>query len=176
MPRELSDRAQDTWEPLMAIADLAGGVWPERAREAAVALASQSATDADSLGVRLLRDIKDIFEEKGFSRIPTPTLVDALVDIDVAPWGDLKGKPLDNRFLARMLKDYPIKPTIWKEGAHTVRGYLKDGFLDAWSRYVVGSETSETNETNGEPESGQVSLVSDVSDKSEGEGGWQMTL
>jgi len=176
MPRELSDRAMDTWEPLMAIADLAGEGWTRRAREAAVALASQSATDADSLRVRLLRDIKDIFGEKGFSRIPTPTLVDALVDMDVAPWGDLRGKPLESRFLARMLKDYPIKPTIWKEGDHTVRGYLKDDFLDTWSRYVAGSETTETNETNGEPESDQVSLVSVVSDKSEGEGGWQMTL
>ena len=173
MPRELSDRAQDTWEPLMAIADLAGEGWTRRARKAAVALASQSATDADSLRVRLLKDIKDIFEEKGFSRIPTPTLVDALVDMDVAPWGDLRGKPLESRFLARMLKDYPIKPTIWKEGDHTIRGYRKDDFLDAWSRYVVGTET---NETNGEPESDQVSLVSVVSDKSEGEGGWQMTL
>ena len=176
MPQELSDRAQDTWEPLMAIADSAGEGWPRRAREAAVALASQSATDADSLRVRLLRDIKDIFEEKGFSRIPTPTLVDALVDMDVAPWGDLRGKPLESRFLARMLRDYPVKPTIWKEGDRTVRGYRKDDFLDAWSRYVVGSETTETNETNGEPESDQVSLVSVVSDKSEGESAWQMTL
>jgi len=176
MPRELSDRAMDTWEPLMAIADLAGEGWTRRARKAAVALASQSATDADSLRVRLLRDIKDIFENTGFIRIPTPALVDALVDMDVAPWGDLKGKPLDNRFLARMLRNYPVKPTIWKESDHTVRGYRKDDFLDAWSRYVVGSETSETNETNDEPESDQVSLVSVVSDKSEGEGEWQMTL
>ena len=176
MPRALSDRAMDTWEPLMAIADSAGEGWPHRAREAAVALASQTATDADSLRVRLLRDIKDIFENRGFIRIPTPALVAALVDIDVAPWGDLKGKPLDNHFLARMLRNYPVKPTIWKEGDHTVRGYRKDDFLDAWSRYVVGSETVETHETNDEPASDQVSLVSVVSDKSEGEGGWQMTL
>ena len=38
LPDELSDRAQDGGEPLLAIADLAGGEWPERAREALVEL------------------------------------------------------------------------------------------------------------------------------------------
>lgn len=32
MPVE--DRAADTWEPLVAVADLAGGAWPEAARAA----------------------------------------------------------------------------------------------------------------------------------------------
>jgi len=40
LPDELGDRAQDVWEPLLAIAELAGGDWPERARTAAVALSS----------------------------------------------------------------------------------------------------------------------------------------
>jgi hypothetical protein len=35
----LEDRAADTWEPLIAIADLAGGDWPTRARDAAATLA-----------------------------------------------------------------------------------------------------------------------------------------
>jgi hypothetical protein len=38
LPDELSDRQQDVWEPLLAIADAGGGDWPERAREAAVRL------------------------------------------------------------------------------------------------------------------------------------------
>ena len=29
LPPELDDRAQDGWEPLLAIADLAGGEWPQ---------------------------------------------------------------------------------------------------------------------------------------------------
>ena len=33
--RALDDRAEEAWEPLLAIADLAGGDWPERARDAA---------------------------------------------------------------------------------------------------------------------------------------------
>ena len=35
IPDALDDRAADGWEPLLAIADLAGGIWPERARWAA---------------------------------------------------------------------------------------------------------------------------------------------
>jgi Protein of unknown function (DUF3631) len=38
LPEELGDRAQDVWEPLLAIADMAGEVWAARARAAAVAL------------------------------------------------------------------------------------------------------------------------------------------
>jgi uncharacterized protein DUF3631 len=38
MPDALHDRAQDNWEPLIAIADLAGGGWPKLARDAASAL------------------------------------------------------------------------------------------------------------------------------------------
>jgi putative DNA primase/helicase len=38
VPAELHDRAADNWRPLLAIADVAGGEWPERARRAAVVL------------------------------------------------------------------------------------------------------------------------------------------
>src|SRR5580698_3045215 len=37
-PMPLEDRAADTWEPLIAVADLAGGTWPGLARHAAVVL------------------------------------------------------------------------------------------------------------------------------------------
>ena len=59
----VEDRAADNWEPLVAVADLAGGDWPSRARKAAVLLRAEDA-DADleaSLGLRLLADIRDVF-------------------------------------------------------------------------------------------------------------------
>lgn len=50
MPVE--DRAADVWEALVMVADAAGGHWPERAREAAIAF---TATDEKaSVGVQLL--------------------------------------------------------------------------------------------------------------------------
>ena len=38
MPLGIEDRNADVWEPLLAIAEAAGGDWPQRAREAAIAL------------------------------------------------------------------------------------------------------------------------------------------
>ena len=42
MPAGVEDRDADVWEALLAVADAAGGDWPERARAAAVALVAQS--------------------------------------------------------------------------------------------------------------------------------------
>jgi putative DNA primase/helicase len=65
MPEALNaagDRAPDAWEPLIAIADVAGGVWPQRARAAALALTGvDAAALADSdVEIELLSDIAQI--------------------------------------------------------------------------------------------------------------------
>ena len=60
LPRELDDRAAEAWWALLAIADLAGGDWPDRARTAATKLHAAGAED-ESLGVRLLTDVKAVF-------------------------------------------------------------------------------------------------------------------
>src|SRR5262249_3953262 len=41
IPEALNDRATDNWRPLIAIADLAGGDWPTRARDAACVLSGE---------------------------------------------------------------------------------------------------------------------------------------
>ena len=43
-PDALNDRAADNWRPLLAIANLAGGDWPTKAREAALTLSGQGTT------------------------------------------------------------------------------------------------------------------------------------
>src|SRR5690606_30398835 len=51
----LEDRAADTWEPLIAVADLAGADWPDRARYAAETLtAERDGAAASSDRIRLL--------------------------------------------------------------------------------------------------------------------------
>lgn len=62
MPVE--DRAADTWEPLIAVAELAGGDWPARARKAALALRAEDDTDT-TVGARLLGDLRDVFGGAG---------------------------------------------------------------------------------------------------------------
>lgn len=51
MPEGVTDRPADVWEPLLAVADAAGGEWPDRAREACVVLvAASKANDKEASG------------------------------------------------------------------------------------------------------------------------------
>jgi uncharacterized protein DUF3631 len=143
LPDELDDRAQDIVEPLLAIAEAAGGEWPERARHAAVALLTgEHRDDAESLGVRLLRDIRKAFGAEGADKMTTGKLLEHLLKHDDAPWRHLNGGQLDANRLARLLKPYGIAPKQFKESGGKARGYLRVHFEDAWARYlpVPGTE------------------------------------
>jgi Protein of unknown function (DUF3631) len=132
----LEDRAADTWEPLVATADLAAGDWPQRARAAATALtvdAAEQDTDS-SLGLRLLADLRAVFT--GQERLETKTVLDRLCRLDESPWDDLRGKRLDPRALANLLRPYAIKPKVVRVGEATPRGYERADFQDAWRRYL----------------------------------------
>ena len=54
MPAGIEDRNADMWEALFAVADIAGGDWPSRARAAAVALVAVAREVEPSLNIRLL--------------------------------------------------------------------------------------------------------------------------
>jgi Protein of unknown function (DUF3631) len=137
LPDELDDRAQDIVEPLLAIAEAVGGEWPERARHAAVALLTgEHRDDAESLGVRLLRDIRSAFDSGDADRLTTGKLLGQLLKHDDAPWRYLKGEQLDANRLARMLKPYRIAPKQFKVNGEKTRGYLRANFEDAWERYL----------------------------------------
>ncbi|MEU0596110.1 DUF3631 domain-containing protein [Streptomyces ardesiacus] len=141
MPEGVTDRPADVWEPLLAIADAAGGDWPDRAREACVSLVTASkANDKGSLGVRLLTDLRD-HVMTGIDRLPTVAILDRLNSLDDAPWADLHGKPLDNRRLSKMLAEYmtadnePIASRNIKAAGSVLKGYYSADLWDAWARY-----------------------------------------
>ena len=139
VPERLNDRASDIWEPLLAIADIAGGLWPELAREAAEGLSG--GTEDMSRWEMLLQHIRVAFEvnraEKFFSR----TLVGLLSRIEQPGWAELrKGRALTEIWLAQQLRKLGIAPrTIWIEGK-TGKGYHLEDFAEAFARY--GQETS----------------------------------
>ncbi|MFD7166612.1 DUF3631 domain-containing protein [Streptomyces violascens] len=141
LPDGVTDRAADVWEPLLAIADAAGGTWPERARTACVELINAAREgDESSLGVRLLTDLRDtVF--RGTDRMPTATIIEDLLRMDDAPWDDLDGKPINSRVLSRMLSQYvtaankPIKSRGIRVGSATPKGYYAEDLTDAWERY-----------------------------------------
>jgi hypothetical protein len=91
MPDGITDRPADVWEPLLAVADAAGGDWPGRGRQACARLAREGADRGVSLGIRLLADLRRILT--GAAAMSTAEILDAQHNLDDAPWGDLKGRP-----------------------------------------------------------------------------------
>jgi Protein of unknown function (DUF3631) len=149
LPNELGDREQEVWEPLFAIADLAGGDWPQRARHAAVTLAKAKGDTEESRGVQLLTDLRRVFEEHDNpDAMFSADLADALNAIEESPWGGWNdGSGITKHELARHLRRYGIHPhdkTI-RIGGAVGRGYFRSSFADAWSRYTVTRVTSVTS-------------------------------
>lgn len=148
MPDEIQDRNADVWESLIAVADLAGGHWPERARVTGVTLVTDFGETKTSIGVMLLRDVRDIFTKENVDRILTADLLEHLNNMDESPWGDIRGKALDSRGLSRRLGKYQdgegdtIKPTTVRVGEQVAKGYRIEDLADAWTRYLPASLTS----------------------------------
>jgi hypothetical protein len=155
MPPGIVDRDSDVWEALLTVADLAGGDWPERSRCGAVALVADSKEGIPSLGVRLLGDLRTIFE--GHDVLSTDSILGALNGLEESPWGEIaNGKPLNARGLARRLRPYGVSSKTFRIGTTTPKGYAAADFADAWERYVPSSrQKSATSATVDASPSGQ---------------------
>jgi putative DNA primase/helicase len=137
MPPELNDRAADNWRPLLAIAELAGESWPERARKAAVLLSGAVEEGEEAAGVQMLADVRDLFRERNTDRLPSSEIVEALVQLEDRPWPEWRrGQPLSKRQLASLLRRFGIKPKQLRVEGDKTRGYDLADFADAFSRYL----------------------------------------
>ncbi len=137
IPPGVEDRAADVWEPLLSVADLAGGHWPKSARVAAVTVVTDSMAATPSLGVMLLRDIRTVFNTVAARNLVTDQLLTNLREIEEAPWAVIrKGEPLDARGLAQRLRKYGIQPKPIRDSDRVFKGYTRAQFEDAWSRYL----------------------------------------
>lgn len=134
MPAGIEDRNADVWEALLAVADLTGREWPQRARVAAVALVADSMAGVPSIGVLLLRDLRTVFADQ--DRLPTEIVLAGLHALEESPWGDLRGKPVDSRWLSRQLDKYGVKPKVIRTPTGTPRGYDAADLHDPWTRYL----------------------------------------
>jgi putative DNA primase/helicase len=132
----LHDRAFDCWKGLLALADEAGGGWPQRAREVAVALAANE--DAESRATLLLRDIRDLFTARGAGMLWSQEIVADLLAREEHGWAEMgrSGKPLSVMRLASLLRPYGIAPAVHWRGTTSAKGYLASQFEDAWGRYL----------------------------------------
>ncbi|GAA0613089.1 DUF3631 domain-containing protein [Kribbella sandramycini] len=139
MPVE--DRAADTWEPMVAVADLAGGQWPRAARKAAVALTSdRDAGDEASLHTRLLSDCRTAFQDA--DALPTAELLVRLKGDSEAPWATYGVNGLSAMKLGNLLRDFEIRSSNIRFTTGQAKGYTRSDFADAWSRYCPQPTTA----------------------------------
>jgi hypothetical protein len=157
IPPELRDRHAEAWWSLLAVADSAGGLWPDAARAAAVTLhADRDAEDTMGLSVLLLSHIRRILEEQGGDRASSAQLIRWLVELAEGPWArwwasavDRVGRGEEHALdkaaasLASLLKPFrrvdnrPLKPrTVRLADGTTAKGYMAEDFADAFPRYL----------------------------------------
>lgn len=142
LPLELSDRGQDNWRTLIAIADQAGGHWPETARAAAIGLADVAANDdAASPGVQLLKDMREIIGN--WLEVSSTNLVASLIEMEDGPWREWRhGKPISARGVSALLKPFGVVPYRGKGNSR----YRRLDLEDAWTRYLTEGSPDRSGE------------------------------
>lgn len=139
VPSTLNDRAADIWEPLLVLADLAGGPWPAKARDAAVALSAR-AEESTPIGA-LLFDIFVALELTPDRRLFSRDLVDHLNNYLDRPWAEARnGRPITDLWLSQQLRRYGIRPRTVRIDGETARGYRFEQFEEVFRRYMPKSE------------------------------------
>lgn len=143
LPPGIVDRKADVWEPLIAVADAAGGDWPAAARRAATWFVENAAAKPISWGVQLLEDIRKVYTGTGTTALWTADLLEGLRALPESPWDpEAGGYDLKARDLARMLGDYDIRSRDIRQGDAVRKGYERNAFLDAWARHLTDPEAS----------------------------------
>jgi hypothetical protein len=153
MPDGVTDRSAEIWEPLIAIADAAGDHWPDMARAACAYFVHTHLPSADSVGVELLADLRDLFTAAGTDRLASRDIIPALLTMDDGPWSGLADQPLGPRRLARELARYGVRPVTFDAKTGKAKGYVtypttgkqaQLGLADAWLRYLPEPENPGT--------------------------------
>jgi hypothetical protein len=140
----MDNRTADNWSLQFRIADLAGEDWGDQARSAALKIAGKA--DSRTIGVRLLADIKALFDADLKTHcLHSSFIVASLIEDPEKPWVEFtRGKPLTQGRLARMLGTYSItSQTVAPPGLKDGKGYYKAQFEDAWLRYLPAVPTDE---------------------------------
>ena len=159
MPQTFDNRRADNWRVLLAISDLCSGAedWGDKARAAATKV--EGASDTTSIGVRLLADIKRIFDENKCEAILSATLVTKLKEDVEAPWAEWgRGKGLTQNSLAVLLSGgggrgrgsrggFGIRSgDVHLPGDIHGKGYKRSQFEEVWARYLADDTATSSQE------------------------------
>jgi hypothetical protein len=140
IPTELNNRVAMNWILLLAIAEAAGGRWPEQARAAAVRLSRRGRQPSD--GAKLLAAIKTMaIKFVGKEKVITSETIAADLNKDPTDiWiAYNRGGPITQRQIAHLLSAYDIHPdTVHPSGRSwdSRKGYKYEQFTDAFARYL----------------------------------------
>jgi Protein of unknown function (DUF3631) len=149
LPDALDDRAKDIAEPLLAIADLAGGRLPADAREAIIGLRRVAQAEDGDRRVDLLGDIRAAYDECGKDFLASNKLVEALTRDESSQWCEWRrGDPITSAALARQLKHFHIYPHAVQIAGVQTRGYRRTQFEEAFERYLPSDDATKPPEVD----------------------------
>ena len=142
LPGNAYNRRADKWRPLFAIAELAGGEWPDRARHAFLS-EEQDVGVNGGIALDLLADIRELLRPHEHV-IATKDLIGRLCALEESPWAEYNYRErepdrrcISGRQLSGLLKDYRIKPgTVRLPGDSTPKGYKREDLERVFLRYL----------------------------------------
>jgi hypothetical protein len=136
-PDGISDRAKDAWKALLAIADLAAGEWPDRARHAAQVLCGNPELDEQEIGIRLLGALRDAFQRQDTDKLMSHEFLEHLHAQEDEPWSDWsRGNPISGRRVADLLRPFDIRSKTIRRGEERAKGFEWSKCKDAFERYL----------------------------------------
>lgn len=138
MPVEFEghDRPADNFESLIAVGNLCGEGWDEKARDAAVASLGEKAEDDSSYAEDLLKDFRDLFKEHP-KAIHNKVLLPALNANEERPWGGWNnGTGIITRDINKQFKRFKIRADNVPVDGVRAKGFKEEWFTKVFERYL----------------------------------------
>jgi putative DNA primase/helicase len=143
-PANFTNRLRANWRLLFGIAELGGGTWPKRARDAAERLART--IRKPSYGLQLLEAFHALLVVGKRKEITSEEVVSRLNADRNGVWCEYsRGGPVIQRQVADLLDQYDIHPTVihsTKRKDLSLNGYKVEQFAEAFARLLPAIRTS----------------------------------
>jgi len=141
MPKEAMNRRRDKWEPLFAIAEMAGAPWQDWVTRA---MGLESRGESQAREIQLLADIRDILSRRAYHPgIFTDELIIELSSDPEWGWadynfrgGDRRERRINPRQLANLLRAFKCQPETLRRGDQRLKGYSTVKLDMAIKRYL----------------------------------------
>jgi hypothetical protein len=134
IPEGLSNRDEEIAAAVLALAEVAGGTWPERIRAAVCALLLGESDEEPDVAPaeRIIADIRAVWTG---TQVGTADLAARLAALPRSPWGAIFPDPARAGIeLASYLRPYDISPVkIWLgDEGRAAQGYKIEQFEELW--------------------------------------------